>query len=373
MAITIKIRHATKSPCYNDPRKMQGVLGGMLHSVGCPQASADNWAARWNRVTARVCPTYVTEPGVAIQCLPEDKRPWTSGSGPNGNANNYMFQVEMAEPKWLKYGKGGKFTVAPEHLEASRKYVIENYWTAVELFADIFKRRGLDPLAKIKGKNHLALISHKEGHKAGVASNHGDPEHLWAQLKLPFTMDTFRHDVKAAMTGSTTPAPKPAESKRVQIITPHGLNVREKPSTLSKRLKTLPKDSVVEIAEETSGWGYVPAEKGWLHLGTKYVKVLATEPAPKSTPKSVSPPKPSPADKVDAWAKANTLKQGDKGPVVGVLQAILINLGYTDDNKMVTDENLGPLTDRMVKEFQTDHKLYVDGVVGPQTWEALMK
>jgi len=346
---------------------MQGVLGGMLHSVGCPQASADNWAARWNRVTARVCPTYVTEPGVAIQCLPEDKRPWTSGSGPNGNANNYMFQVEMAEPGCLKYGKGGRFTVEPSKLAEARQYVIDNYWTAVELFADVFKRHGLDPLAKIKGKNHLALISHKEGHKAGVASNHGDPEHLWTQLKLPFTMDTFRHDVKAAMTDSTAPAPKPAESKQVQIITPRGLNVREKPSTLSKRLKTLPKGSVVEIAEEQGGWGYAPAEKGWLHLGAKYVKMLATESPPKPTPQPAPAPKPKPTqeDKAKAWMEQNTLKLGATGKLVEVVQVAV--------GSEIIDGLLGPVTKKDIERTQEANGLVKDGIVGPQTWTWLLR
>lgn len=367
MAITIKIRHATKSPCYNDPRKMQGVLGGMLHSVGCPQASADNWAARWNRVTARVCPTYVTEPGVAIQCLPEDKRPWTSGSGPNGNANNYMFQVEMAEPGCLKYGKGGRFTVEPSKLAEARQYVIDNYWTAVELFADVFKRHGLDPLAKIKGKNHLALISHKEGHKAGVASNHGDPEHLWDQLGLPFTMDTFRRDVKAMMEGNE---PVISKGKKVQVITSNGLNVREKPTTLSKRLQTLPAGTVVEIEKESGSWGYAPAYKGWINMGSKYVKVI--EGKPETEPPKPEPlkPEPTPIELAKEWAKKQVVKLGSEGLAVEFMQAGLSFKGY---KLIIIDGKFGSVSDKQLREFQADHKLKVDGICGPQTWEALMR
>ena len=44
------------------------------------------------------------------------------------------------------------------------------------------------------------IISHAEGHKRGIASNHGDPEHLWRQLDMGYTMDGFRKDVKATMT-----------------------------------------------------------------------------------------------------------------------------------------------------------------------------
>jgi len=62
MAYKLAVKIATKSACYNDPRKMQGPLGAMLHSVGCSQPSAENWANRWNSPTATVCATYVIEP-----------------------------------------------------------------------------------------------------------------------------------------------------------------------------------------------------------------------------------------------------------------------------------------------------------------------
>jgi hypothetical protein len=63
----------------------------------------------------------------------------------------------------------------------------------VELFAELCKEFKLDPL------KDGVIISHSEGHKRGIASNHGDPEHLWKGLNLPYTMDRFRQDVKAAM------------------------------------------------------------------------------------------------------------------------------------------------------------------------------
>lgn len=61
------------------------------------------------------------------------------------------------------------------------------------------KEYGLNPLTDI--------ISHKEGHAKGIASNHGDPEHLWKGLGMSYTMDTFRQAVKAAMAGEEKPAP----------------------------------------------------------------------------------------------------------------------------------------------------------------------
>ena len=55
------------------------------------------------------------------------------------------------------------------------------------------KEYDLNPLAD------GVIISHAEGHKRGIASNHGDPEHLWRQLGMGYTMDGFRKDVKIAM------------------------------------------------------------------------------------------------------------------------------------------------------------------------------
>ena len=72
------------------------------------------------------------------------------------------------------------------------------YDTAVQLFAHLCKQYNLDPLAD------GVILSHKEGHKRGIASNHSDPEHLWNQLGMGYTMDTFRKAVKATMTKEST-------------------------------------------------------------------------------------------------------------------------------------------------------------------------
>ncbi len=70
------------------------------------------------------------------------------------------------------------------------------YEAAVELFAYLCKQYNLNPTAD------GVIISHREGHSRGIASNHGDPEHLWKGLGLGYTMDGFRKDVKAAMGGA---------------------------------------------------------------------------------------------------------------------------------------------------------------------------
>jgi len=71
------------------------------------------------------------------------------------------------------------------------------YEAAVELFTMLCKKYGLNPL------EDGVIISHREGHSRGIASNHGDPEHLWAQLGTGYTMDGFRKAVRAAMGGAS--------------------------------------------------------------------------------------------------------------------------------------------------------------------------
>lgn len=64
------------------------------------------------------------------------------------------------------------------------------------------------------------------------------------------------------------------------------------------------------------------------------------------------------------------LKKGDKGLYVKDLQIELINRGY-DLGKWGADGDFGKQTEKAVKQFQADHGLAVDGIVGPATWECL--
>ena len=124
------------------------------------------------------------------QCLPWNFRGWHAG----GDANNTHVGVEMTEPDCIKYTGGSSFTCSD--LVKAQAQVKGTYETAVKLFAQLCTQYGLDPMT--------AIISHKEGHSKGLASNHGDPEHLWNGLKMGYTMDTFRKAVKAAMNGGSS-------------------------------------------------------------------------------------------------------------------------------------------------------------------------
>lgn len=207
------------NPCYKanvlktDSRyknfQKNGPRGLMLHSVGCPQPSAKVFANTWNKLTAAVAVHAVLQAdGTVYQFLPWNFRGWHAG----GDANNTHIGVEMTEPDCIKYTGGASFTCS--NPEKAKTQVEGTYKTAVELFAYLCKEYGLDPMTDI--------ISHKEGHAKGVASNHGDPEHLWSQLKTGYTMDTFRKAVKEAMSvevpkEETTPVKPETVLYRVQV------------------------------------------------------------------------------------------------------------------------------------------------------------
>ena len=82
-------------------------------------------------------------------------------------------------------------------MDTAKAVTERTYKAAVELFAMLCQKFGLNPLAD------GVIISHKEGYARGIASNHGDPEHLWSQLGMGYTMDTFRKAVKEKMSDSS--------------------------------------------------------------------------------------------------------------------------------------------------------------------------
>ena len=194
----------TKNPCYTAGRKIT-VKGLMLHSVGCSQPKASVFINSWNSASynnACVHGFIDGNDGTVYQTLPWNHRGWHAG----GDANNTHIGVEMCEPACIKYTGGASFTCSDT--ATARAVAKRTYEAAVELFAMLCKEYGLNPLTDI--------ISHREGHAQGVASNHGDPEHLWNGLKMGYTMDTFRQAVKAKMSGTPAPAPSVPETSGTQ-------------------------------------------------------------------------------------------------------------------------------------------------------------
>ena len=179
----------TKNPCYKAGKTIK-VKGLMLHSVGCSQPSAMTFIQSWNTSSAKVCVHGFIDgnTGDVYQTLPWNYRGWHCG----GNANGSHIGIEMCEPDCIKYTSGANFTCSNEN--KARNTLKTTYKSAVELFAYLCEKYDLDPL------KDGVIISHSEGYKRGLSSNHADPEHLWKKLNTGYTMDGFRKDVKSAMT-----------------------------------------------------------------------------------------------------------------------------------------------------------------------------
>ena len=171
---------AAKNKCYQAGAPLHP-RGLMLHSIGCPQPSAAALARYFDQYQPggqSVCVhAFAQADGTVYQTLPWEMRGWHCG----GAANNTHIGIEMTEP-----GAGMAYAEAAAQITGT-------YRTAVALFARLCGVYGLDPLAD------GVIIGHAEGHRRGVASNHADPEYLWRQYGMGFTMDGFRAAVAEAM------------------------------------------------------------------------------------------------------------------------------------------------------------------------------
>lgn len=92
---------------------------------------------------------------------------------------------------------------------------------------------------------------------------------------------------------------------------------------------------------------------GWNRVGL-YDKVEYNTPPPRDDPAPALP----------------VLRKGSKGDAVRDVQRDLMQLGY-DLDPWGDDGDFGSKTEAAVKEFQRDHGLQADGIVGPATYAAL--
>lgn len=195
--------YLTKNGCYKagETIKPKGI---MLHSVGCNQPSAAVFVKSFNKSGLEVCPHAFVDgnTGDIHQTLPWNRRGWHGG----GSSNDTHIGIELCEPSQIKYTSGSAFTCSNK--EKAKAVVKTTYNAAVELFAYLCEEYNLDPLAD------GVIISHSEGYKRGVASNHGDVEHLWNGLDTGYTMDGFRKAVSEKMSKK-----EPATNKEVSTET----------------------------------------------------------------------------------------------------------------------------------------------------------
>lgn len=183
--------YLTNNPCYKAGRTIE-VKGLMLHSIGCPQPDPRVFVASWNSPAHDDSCVHgfvgAEETIITLPCMETPGRAMRGWHG-GGASNNTHIGVEMCEPDCIKYTGGASFTCSDR--AAAAAFVERTTANAVELFARLCRFHGLDPL--------LDIISHAEGYALGIATNHGDPDHMWRQLGMDYSMDHFRADVAARM------------------------------------------------------------------------------------------------------------------------------------------------------------------------------
>ncbi len=246
------------NPCYKAGKKI-AVKGLMLHSVGCPQPSAETFIRNWDKPEQeRACVHAFIDgnTGKVYQTLPWDHRAWHAG----GSANNTHIGVEMCEPSCIKYTGGATFNCTDQ--TAAMEVIKRTYGAAVELFAFLCREYHLDPLAD------GVVISHKEGHDRGIASGHGDPNHLWNGVQSGYTMDGFRKDVKAAM-GSEQTAQQTA-----QAIAGQAKEAAEKAQVIAGQAKEAVEKAQAETVQN-QGSKTMEAVGGEMHISDRGVELVA--------------------------------------------------------------------------------------------------
>lgn len=287
MSIQIVEQIATQNPCYKAGRTINP-KGGMLHSVGCPQPDPLVFVRTWSSSAAQVCVhAVVGKEKVVYQILPWNRRGWHCGSGSKGSGNNTLISIEMTEPASIKY-TGGANWIETGDGSNSKSHILATYANAIEFFAFICKKYGFNP------EDSNVLMSHHEGNAKGIASNHGDVEHIWNRYGL--SMNQFRKDVKNAMCGNrvttvpSSPVDNSSDDTSKQAIKPMSgfvtviyngedkLNVRKAPSIVSDV------DCIVGKGEVFTVVG-ISADEKWYKLKsglfittiTDYVSFKATE------------------------------------------------------------------------------------------------
>lgn len=264
----------TKNDCYKGGKTIKP-KGLMLHSVGTSQPDATVFVKNWNKsgLTKCVHGFISAVDGTVYQTLPWNRRGWHAG----GSGNNTHIGVEMCEPSQIKYTGGASFSIkgnTPAEIEVNKEKATAAamiaYNAAVELFAMLCKEYKLDPMKDI--------CSHAEGYKKKIASNHGDPDHLWRQLGMSVNMDTFRAAVKAEMEkGGSAPAPSIPDPTVSTVakkfkVTISNLRIRKGPGSNYAPTGAYTGTGIFTVTEiqngtgSTKGWGKLKSGAGWFSL-----------------------------------------------------------------------------------------------------------
>lgn len=185
--------------------------GVFLHSLGCPGMTAEeaiknmNTGADSNRMAVQA----VIDLEAAYITLPIDSITKEAMKNYHGGleSNETHIGIEMTEPDSIRYTGGAKWVDLNEN--KTKQHITKVYNNAVEYVASLCEVFDWNPLEP------GVIMTHKTGYEAGIATAHGDPEHIWD--KLGFTLEQFKTDVNNLLN-------KPKAAKRkVLAVTPRAV------------------------------------------------------------------------------------------------------------------------------------------------------
>lgn len=262
--------YQTKNPCYRKGTPMKPV-GIVVHSTGannphlcryvdCPERLGVNrYGNHWNRPEAATLvhgaigldkEGFVT----VVNTLPYTMAAWGVGKGSRGSYNydpTGHIQFEMCEDDLT-----------------DPSYFDQVMGTAVAYCAQLCREYGLAA---------ESIVSHKEAHAQGYASNHGDPENWMGRFGM--TMEDFRARVRAKLKGEVAIMGKVVNrDELVAWIDAHAVEVEEQPEPEVKPEPVAIKagDKVVFKSGVTQ-WGTGSGNKGipsWAQGGKTTFTVL---------------------------------------------------------------------------------------------------
>lgn len=206
----------TQSTCYKGTRKMT-IKGVLWHSTGANNPtlkryvqpsdikpdvdtySKEKWLEvlgkntyknDWNHIEREAglnCWIGKLADGTitTVQTMPWDFRPWGCGSGKNGSCNDGWIQFEICEDGLT-----------------DAEYFNKAYTEACELTAYLCKKYNIDPTGTVthNGVTVPTILCHKDSHKLGLGSNHGDVDNWFPKHKK--SMETARTDVAVLLKSS---------------------------------------------------------------------------------------------------------------------------------------------------------------------------
>lgn len=178
----IKTKFMTRNDCYTANRKIIP-KGIMIHSTATPGVMAGAWFNRWNKsfrageINRQVCVHAFVDDKEVWQYLPWNHRGWHAG----GAANNTHIGIEICEPSGFSYSKN---QMIGYDVKKNEDYFRKAFDKAVDLCVFLCREYGL---------TEKDILSHQEGNRIGIASNHGDVGHWFP--KHGEDMDSFRKAV----------------------------------------------------------------------------------------------------------------------------------------------------------------------------------